>query len=163
MKGITQLGQSVDANSGALCGLVMKPKTNSQVTNSTASEVTKSAANGLDEFFAGLRKVREAGRKAVESAEPAMERLARVLCDRSGQPYKLRALLYSLYNGQPTSLLEVVGLDRAIRADLCAVILAFGYEEPAPGKSFFYKEMKAAIDKVGQWEWFIEAHKGEEE
>lgn len=124
----------------------------------------------LDEFFAEQRKINTEGRAAVEAAVPAMARLAEVLQGRSGQPYKLRALLWSLYNGQPTGLIEIVGLDREIRKDLCAVLLAFGFEEtrfvdgvPQPGASFFYDEMKAAIEKAGQWAWFIEEHKEEEE
>ena len=116
--------------------------------------------SALGGFFAALKKNTASGRAAVEAAVPAMNRLAEVLQGRSGQPHKLRALLYSLYNGQPTSLLEIVALDRSIREDLCAVLLGFGFE--SPGAAFFYKEMKAAIVEAGQWEWFIEAHTEDE-
>jgi len=88
--------------------------------------------------------------EADAKALPAMERLAEVLQGRSGQPYKLRSILWSLYNGKPASLVEVVCLDWAIRKDLVAVILAFG------SYSFFYQELKAAVTKAGQWNWFEE-------
>ena len=83
--------------------------------------------------------------------------LAIVLQGRSGQPYELRGLLYSLYNGQPSSLLEIVVFDWPIRKDLICVLSAFGHDE------FFYDEMKAALVKAGVWEWFIEAHIAPEE
>jgi len=120
---------------------------------------------------AELRKDREERRAAAELARAALQRLCRdVLSQRSGQCFKVRDLLYSLYNGQPASLLEVVCLDWAIRQDLCAVLLAFGFEDcrHEPGHdgvekpSFFYAEMKAAIVAAGQWDWFIEVHQREE-
>lgn len=126
--------------------------------------------SALADFFAEQRKINEAGRKAVAAAVPAMQRLAEVMQGRSGQPYKVRTLLYSLYNGQPASLIEMVNLDRSIREDLCAVMLAFGFEEtrfvggvPEPGVTFFYEEMMAAIEQAGQRKWFLEAHNDEEE
>jgi hypothetical protein len=118
----------------------------------------------LDAFFSRERRVNAERLAATQLAIPALERLCQVLCDRSGQCYKVRALLWSLYNGQATSLSEVLNLDWEIRQDLCAVILAFGFEGPEfPGDvpddraEFFYDAMKAAIMKVRQWEWFIEA------
>ena len=86
----------------------------------------------------------------------ALDRLALVLQHRSGQPYKLRALLYSLYNGKPASLIEVLGLDAEIRADLALVVEGFGFEDAKV--KCFYDAMKAAITKAGQWEWFIAEH-----
>lgn len=98
----------------------------------------------------------ERGEAAVK-ALPALDRLARILQGRSGQPYKLRGLLYSLYNGKPFSLLEIVGLDWDIRQDLCLVLLAFGHEE-RNGVKFFYDAIKTAITKAGQWPWFIQEY-----
>lgn len=88
--------------------------------------------------------------EAVIPAIAALERLGKVMTERSGQPYKVRALLYSLWNGKPASLVEIVCLDWAIRKDLLAVMLAFGADE------FFYKEIQESITKAGQWEWFLE-------
>ena len=102
------------------------------------------------EFLQELKVLTGERVEADSKALPAMERLAEVLNGRSGQPYKLRSILWSLYNGKPTSLVEVVGLDWAIRKDLVAVILAFGSD------SFFYDELKAAVTKAGQWDWFEE-------
>ena len=112
----------------------------------------------LEEFFGAQRKMRDEGRAAVALARPALERLCEVLRGRSGQPYKLRALLWSLYNGQPASLVEIVCLDWQIRQDLCAVLLAFGFEDRYDETNdFFYDALKAAITKAGQWAWFEEA------
>jgi hypothetical protein len=114
----------------------------------------------LDGFFAAMRQNQIAGRAAVEAAVPALDRLCEVMRGRSGQPYKVRALLYSLWNGQPTRLNEVLSLDRNIREDFCAVLLAFGYCDREV--EFFYDAVTAALKKVGQYEWFIEAHEEKE-
>ena len=121
-------------------------------------------ASALEEFFAEQRKLATEGRSAVAAAKPALLRLCDVLRGRSGQPFKLRSLLYSLYNGQPASLIEIVALDWEIRKDLCAVLLAFGFEDPRDeANSFFYEELKTAITSAGQWKWFLEAHEEEDE
>jgi hypothetical protein len=130
----------------------------------------------LGKFFSEQRERRTERLAAVEAAEPALERLCRnVLTQRSGQCYRVRDLLYSLYNGQATSLLEIVSLDWELRKDLCAVFLAFGFEDsefaPTEGgasvtqgdRDFYYAAMKKAITAAGQWDWFCEAHKDEEE
>ncbi len=107
------------------------------------------------EVFEREKRVEEEHRLAAALGLEALERLAKVLCGRSGQPYKVRALLYSLWNGKPASLVEVVNLDWEIRQDLACVMLGFGYEcEGQP--SLFYKEIASAIKAVGQWEWFLE-------
>ena len=127
----------------------------------------------LDDFFGRLGKVRGERREAAQIAAPALERLCQAMTRRSGQCYKVRALLYSLYNGQATELIEILGLDWEIRKDLCAVLLAFGFQSrdgfPQPlrdggdSPDFFYAAMKTAIVKAGQWEWFVEAHQEEEQ
>lgn len=83
---------------------------------------------------------------------PAAElaRLVQVCSHKTGQGYKLRALLYSLWNGKPASLLDVVGLDSGLRLDLCMVIMGFG----TPG--FFYDEIKSEFVKAGLFDWFVE-------
>jgi len=103
----------------------------------------------MQSFFEGQKIMRAERDAAVKLALPAMDRLAKVLCCRSGQPYKLRAILFSMYNGKPTKL-EIVNFDWEIRKDLAAVCLAFGAD------GFFYDQMKAAIFNVGQWNWFVE-------
>ena len=95
---------------------------------------------------------------AARAALPALERLCEVMRGRSDQPYKVRALLYSLYNGHPADLTETLCLDWQIKTDLCAVILGFGYESPRRDFAFFYDELKAAVVAAGQWKWFIEAN-----
>ena len=100
------------------------------------------------------RLVAQQRRAACALALPAMARLAEILKHRSGQPYKLRALLYSLWNGKPTSLVELVCFDWQIRQDLLLVLAAFGYEDSKVG--FFYRAIEEAVQKAGQWAWFLE-------
>lgn len=106
-------------------------------------------------------------RQAITDAQPALARLVEVMRGRSGQCYKLRALLYSLWNGQATPLIEITGLDFKLRRDLCAVLLAFGYsEELGCSKSrteFFYDAVQKELQRVGQFQWFLEAHQPEGE
>lgn len=93
-------------------------------------------------------------KEAAMSALAPMERLAEVLRGRSGQPYKVRAILYSLWNGKPCPVNELLGLDWQIRKDLCQVLLAFGYEDRET--KFFYDALKKAITRAGQWGWFLQ-------
>lgn len=116
---------------------------------------------GPRDVLAQFRAAIEQQRAAVELAKPALDRLVNnVLTQRSGQCYKVRALLYSLWNGQPTSLSEVCGLDYELRSDLCAVIQAWGYGRD--DWEFFYDALKSRVQKAGQWDWFLEAEKPRE-
>lgn len=94
-------------------------------------------------------------RAAVTLARPALQRLVDAMRHKTGQGYKLRALLFSLWNGLPTSLNAVCGLDHQLRQDLCDVILAWGYGRD--DWEFFYNAMKAAVSSAGLWDWFLEA------
>ena len=143
-------------------GAATQPKANGPASTGGGpiihSRTPEENAKTLDAFFARARSVLAERRAAAEAARPALARLCEVLCKRSGQPYKLRALLYSIYNGQAASLIEIVCLDWEIRKDLCAVLLAFGFEDRRDATvSFFYDELKAAITAAGQWDWFIQA------
>ncbi len=114
------------------------------------------------------RKRRKEQKEAVELARPALDRLCEVMMGCSSQCYKVRALLYSIWNGQQTHLNELLAVDWEIKKDLCAVFLAFGFDdtefnaEGAPIRNkdgdFYYDTMKDAITQVGRWEWFCEAH-----
>jgi len=108
----------------------------------------------MNEFFDRQKLVQEQWPAAAIAGQQALERLVKVLCERSGQPYKVRALLYSLWNGKPAQLIDVVNLDWEIRQDLVAVIAGFGYE--SNGVSLFYRALEDAVKAVGQWEWFLE-------
>ncbi len=108
----------------------------------------------LAEFLTSTNQLIKERRAACEQAIPALERLAIVMQGRSGQPYKVRTILFSLWNGKPAAVNEVLGLDWAIRKDLCAVLLAFGFEDMTV--AFFYDALRKAIEDAGQWNWFIE-------
>lgn len=76
---------------------------------------------------------------------------------KTGQSYKLRGLLYSLWNGQPYSLLEIITLDQSLRHALLVVIANFG----AP--KFFYAEIKSAFVAAGLFDWFCEQYEPQPE
>lgn len=83
-------------------------------------------------------------------AHAAIQQLIAAMRQRTGQGYKLRALLYSLWNGKPASLLNIVDLDPPLRAALLAVLAVFGRHD------FFYDEIKAHFVEAGLFEWFTE-------
>src|SRR4051812_24092068 len=74
----------------------------------------------IDEFIASQRVMRKERRAAVDVAALALPRLCEVMHVRTGQSYKVRALLYSLWNGKPASASELMNLDWDIRKDVCA-------------------------------------------
>lgn len=111
----------------------------------------------LASFRAHLREVRQKQAAAIAAAVPALERLVDVCANNTGQSYKVRTLLYSLWNGQAASLLEIVTLDWAIKEDLLAVLLAFG-SEPLNSEPFFYDALAGAFKRRGLMDWFTEAH-----
>ena len=115
----------------------------------------------IAEFVAEQRALRVQKMKLADAAHPALARLVEVCRHQTGQSYHVRALLYSLWNGQPTSLSNVLNLDAAIRADVCATIAAFGFES-SPNSivpSFFYDAMRDAFKTAGLLEWFLEEGK----
>ncbi len=111
----------------------------------------------LQEFIAAQQVLKTERQEAINQAEPALARLMEVLKDRSGQPYKLRALLYSMWNGKPVSLTETLGFDWQIKKDFVAVLLAFGGWNDK--QEFFYNAIERAVRAAGQWEWFLEEAK----
>lgn len=102
------------------------------------------------EFFAGMKEQRQRSAARAAEAKAAMPLLVAAMRNKTGQSYHLRALLYSLWNGQPASLLEVVNLDDALRDALLKVVAAFG------GVEFFYDELAQPITAAGLFDWFVE-------
>jgi hypothetical protein len=111
--------------------------------------------DALRSMFAQVRSNNAERRTAVEAARPALARLCDAMAQQTGQSYTLRALLYSMWNGAPRSVLEVVTLDWQLQKDFCAVLMAFGFENLSD-EAFFYDAVKAAISDRGIWAWFIE-------
>jgi len=100
-----------------------------------------------------LRIIRDEKNEALPAAIAGIHRLVTVCANKTGQSYKLRALLYSSGTGnrQPAGD-RVTRLE--LRKDFLAVLLAFGQEE------FFYDAIKSAFVARGLFDWFIEAQKG---
>ena len=119
---------------------------------------TENTREEIREALDRLRAMTGQQRGAVQLARPAINRLVDVMRHKTGQGYKLRALLFSLWNGKPTSLSAVCGLDHQLRQDLCDVILAWGYGRG--DWEFFYDAMKSAVSSAGLWDWFLEAGDG---
>lgn len=116
-----------------------------------------------DAFGSELKRTFKQQRGVVEFARAALPGLVDVCAAKSGQSYKIRELLYSAWNGQPTSLLELVGLDWSIKVDVLTVLLAFGCEPGGGTPPFFYDAISDAFKAAGLMEWFREAHKASEE
>jgi len=58
----------------------------------------------------------------LSDAKQSLGQLVRCCRQQTGQGYKLRGLLYSLWNGKPYSLLEIICLDEVLRLDLLTVL-----------------------------------------
>lgn len=109
------------------------------------------------DFFGTLRNQQQQQRVLAQNAPAALERLVEVCAQKTGQGYTLRNLLYSLWNGQKTSLLEIVSLDWPLRQDLMIVLTAFGFE--GGRDTFFYDQVSDAFKAAGLFDWFTSAHK----
>jgi len=120
-------------------------------------EIDKLGFHRMEDEFRQLRLVQSERRVQAVMAVNALRRLIDVMGNKTGQSFKLRELLYSLWNGKPASLLDVVTLDWKLRMDLATVMLGFGYESPVtPGDTFYYAEMSSMIRGAGLWDWFVE-------
>ena len=86
----------------------------------------------------------------LEDFEKLLAELVEVCADKTGQSYKLRGFLYSMWNGKPYSLMEIISLDHQLKLRLLLILAAFG----KPG--FFYDEIKAAFVERGLFDWFCE-------
>lgn len=122
-----------------------------------ADDAERQAA--IESFIAAQRIARKERAEAVNIARPALARLIETFPQRTNQSYHLRNLLYSLWNGKPTSLSNVLNLDWSLRKDFNAVLLAFGHE--SKDCEFFYKAVQTALTEAGQFDWFLEASQQE--
>ncbi|HEY1171065.1 MAG TPA: hypothetical protein VGH19_06800 [Verrucomicrobiae bacterium] len=123
-------------------------------TTIQAENPTKKAAEDqavLQEFFKGVRECQTESKAAALAGIEALNRLIEACRHQSGQSYKIRSMLYSLFNGQPADMSDIQTLDWALRKDLTAVALGMG----CPGfPDYLIKEMFKAA-KLGKW--FLEA------
>lgn len=86
----------------------------------------------------------------IAEAKERLSALVKVCSNKTGQSYKVRSLIYSLWNGKPASLLNLITLDNEIRCNVLVVCAAFG------DRKFFYDEIKAAFVERGLFDWFVE-------
>lgn len=123
-----------------------------------AGAPAKGKSAQLDAFGAELRRVLDQQRGVIQFAQVALPGLVDVCAAKTGQSFKVRALLYSAWNGQATSLLDgLVGLDWAIKRDVLTVLLAFGCEPGGGTPAFFYDAISDAFRAAGLFDWFCEA------
>ena len=90
---------------------------------------------------------------ALPAAAAAIAQLVRSCEARTRQSYKVRALLYSLWNGKPASLRDITTLDYDLREALLAVLTVlrvFGSE------GLSYDGVFDAFDNAGLGDWFLE-------
>lgn len=112
----------------------------------------------VEQFGAELRKVLLEQRAAVANAQAVLPGLVDICGAKTGQSYKVRAVLYSAWNGQATSVLDgLLGLDWAIKRDVLSVLLAFGCEPGGGTPAFFYDAISDAFKAAGLFDWFCEA------
>jgi hypothetical protein len=114
------------------------------------TKTTSTAEQMADDFMREMFAIQDERRATVPAAREALERLVQMMAHRSGTSGRMRALLYSLWNGKPAPLNYVLGLDWGNRKDFCAVVLAFGSDE------FFYNAIEEAVGAAGLWHWFVE-------
>jgi hypothetical protein len=89
-------------------------------------------------------------------ARTSLDQLCEVMRHGTGQSLKVRNFLFSLWNGKPARLIDVLDLDWSIRKSLCAIILAFGFEDQTTRTFFFYKQMEAIIRNHRLWDFFLQ-------
>ena len=119
---------------------------------------TRPRSAELNKLFAESHERRRRHGEAAIAAIPALDRLLEVCRHKTGQSYHVRNLLYSLWNGHATSVLDILHLDYPIREDLLRVLLAFGFEGRTPEEpTFFYDTIKTAFTNAGLFDWFIAA------
>ena len=112
-------------------------------------------------FFEQLKQNRAEWRDLALVGQAAMERLVEVMRVKTGQSFKVRELLYSLWNGKPAQLNQLLCLDWNIRRDVLSVMAGFGFEDRKLGvsESFFYTELEAPIKEAGLFAWFVQEGK----
>ncbi|NBW32042.1 MAG: hypothetical protein EBR48_05320 [bacterium] len=111
----------------------------------------------LKSFFGEVSAVTKERIAAMESAFLAVPRLAEAMAQRTDQSYTIRKLLFSLWNGKAADVSDVMTLDWSLRKDVCAVILAFGFED-GPRK-FWYDELIKLLRDAGGYrleKWFVQ-------
>lgn len=110
----------------------------------------------LREIGKSWRAIRDERRQAAKVGSEALARLVEVCRNKTGQSSTIRQTLYSLWNGAPRSLLNgTLGLDWALKKDLCAVVLAFGFDGDDTEPPLWYDQIKAAFESAGLWDWFL--------
>lgn len=125
----------------------------------TLDQPLERAIETRPELAAALRGQLETRRKHRDAAivgADALDRLMKVMQHKTGQGFKLRRLLFSLWSGTAIAdLSELLCLDYAIREDFCAVLMGWGFEDP-PGPRLFYSALEDALAKAGLRAWFDE-------
>lgn len=117
----------------------------------------------LAEFGAQMRAALQQKRELAAKAREALPRLIDVMRASSGQSYKIRALLYSLWNGKDVSLLDLLVLDLPVRLDVLTVCAGFGWDGDKHEPAFFYKAIENAVIEAGLWDWWLEEAGPDEE
>lgn len=100
----------------------------------------------FDELGRQLREARQGRRAAAKEAHAALVRLAAACKHHSGQSYDLRAMLYSLWNGEARSVRNcVTGLDWQLQRDGDADVPAL-----------WDAAIQVAFEQAGEWDWFLQ-------
>lgn len=133
-----------------------------EVCNSSGGPVIdfRSEQEERDDVASTLQQMRSVRREAVQFAAVAPAELAKLIeCMRhqTGQGYKLRKLLYSLWSGRPgADLSDVLSLDWELRKSLMAVLMGWGCSGTNTQPEFFYAALEASLRDAKLMNWFCE-------
>jgi hypothetical protein len=114
-------------------------------------EDDKMSAEQLQQVFGAIKQAESEHALAAAAASQSLNRLIEVMRNRSGQSETVRCWLRCLWTGgeHPVDVSSILTLDWQVRRDLIEVLAGFGH------KTFFYDEMKAALQRAGEFEWVI--------
>ena len=105
----------------------------------------------LKQFFQHAKQCMDEQPAAAQAGLAALPRLVKACCHKGDTSYRLRGLLYSLFNGHPANLNDIQCLDWSLRKDLAAVILGMG----SPG--FSDDMILTAFETHNLGAWFLQA------
>lgn len=115
------------------------------------------ARQQLADAFTRLRGIRALHVQNAERAHHALPILCDAMRHRTGQGYKLRRLLFSLWSGTPgADLSDVLALDYELRSALACVLMGWGCASTPTQPEFFYAALEAELTKAGLFDWFRE-------
>ena len=110
----------------------------------------------MNEALARMKSIRRKQRNAADIGVAALADLMVILRENhsTDQPYIIRRLLFSLWNGKPVDLSDTLCLDWELKQKFASVLAGFGFEDDEV--NFFYPAIEGGFRGVGLLDWFRE-------